>query len=1132
MMITKYLMRKMYKFYYCKNNFFRTQQILLLKFILILMAMPYLSVAANKPATREITKIKEITVKGTVRDDSGEPIPGVSIKIKGTNTGVFADMQGRYSIKVPNEESILEFTYVGFKKREEKVGARLVIDIKLSEDAALLDEVKVVNVGYGTVSREKLAGAVSSISAKDVADFPVSTLAEALAGKLAGVSVSATEGAPGSEIKIVLRGGTSITQDNSPLYIVDGIPLDNALSIISPTEIASVDVLKDLASTSIYGARGANGVVIITTKTGRPGRTIVSFETYAGVRNITNYLDMMKPYDYLRSQYQGNRLHFGGQIVSVDSTLLNSFFRRYGNVEDWEIYKSYPAVNWAERVFGRDAVSNTQVLNINGGSKSSTFNFTVNRTNEDGIMLNSNLARTFATFRYDNEISNAFKIGVNVRYSNQMVTGNGTSVRGSNGGLQNSLRFQPYEGIANLQEQNDEDFGEQRIDLSTPVTAALRDQRLNRTNDLITSGYLNIKITPKLTFRSNIGYRVGDNKNDSFRGTVKYEATTSTLSNFGTYKDQPFVDLGTSRTVGITNTNTLNYNNTFAKNHKFELLVGEETNTINAQSYSQNIKYFPNDVTWESAFANVQQAVAPQGFYQASPVTTILPPEKLLSFFARSMYSYKSKYNLNLSVRTDGSSKFGPGNRWAAFPSAQFAYRLSEEQFFKDWNVNWVGNVKFRASLGTAGNNRISSDRLYTTVFGTSPNQGYAETDNSQTPGLYSLQLQNPNLVWETTVSKNIGLDLDLFKGRLNASLDLYENTTRDLLLNANIAPQNGYSTQTQNIGSTQNRGIELQLAYQAIRSKNFSYNTSFNISFNKNRILELNGNSDPNYGYGVNSGWGIRSEEFDFWVQVNKPLGQFYGYVVEGFFTLDDFDRATYESGLPGGQRRWVEKAGVPTGTLVAIGQGPAPGVLKVKDLNGDGKLTAEDKTVLGNYQPKFFGGWNNQLAYKGFDLSVFVNFSYGGKTYNTNKTVLGSRYQVNGNNFLQSFANSWSYFDEKGNLISDWDQLAETNKNVDTYSPTYGQPVALSDAVEDASFLRITNLTLGYSLPSKWIGKIKAISRLRVYATVNNLYTFTKYSGFDPEASTRNSPLTPGVDYNAYPRNRYMLAGLNVSF
>ncbi|MCD0487641.1 TonB-dependent receptor [Pedobacter sp. MC2016-14] len=1089
-------------------------------YLIALLCAPFLSLYAQNQ--------KQLLTGRVLDEESKQTMVGVSVTLKGTKTAGMTDENGNFKLSTPTGPQVLVFKYIGYETEELTVNSSKPISIQLKPSSNSLQEVE-VNVGYGTVNRERLAGAVSSIKAKDIADFPVSTAAEALAGKLAGVSVVATEGAPGSEIKILVRGGTSITQDNSPLYIVDGIPLDNALSIISPSEIASIDVLKDLASTSIYGARGANGVVLITTKTGKAGRTIVSFDTYAGVRKITNYLDMMKPYDYLLMQYAGNRGHFSGSITT-DSTVINGFYRRYGNIEDWDIYKSYPAVNWTERVFGRSAFSNTQVLTFSGGNKTSTYNFSVNRTDEDGIMLNSNLARTFATFRYDNDISKTFKVGVNVRYSNQLVTGNGTSIKGSNGGLQNSVRFQPYLGTINLQQVNEDDVSESRIDLSTPVDAATRDQRLNRNADLITSGYLNVKISPKLTFRSNIGYRVGENKNDSFRGVVRYEV--SSFSNFGTYKDQPYVDLIKGRTVNITNTNTLSYGNTFKKNHKLDIVVGEETNTVTSDNYSQTVRYFPNDVTWQSAFANLQQANAPQGFVQPSPTSFIPPPEKLLSFFGRTQYSYKSRYNLNLALRTDGSSKFGPGNRWSSFPSAQFAWRMSEEQFFKSLKANWINGFKFRASYGTAGNNRISSDRLYTTVFGTAQNQGYAESDNSQTPGLYSLQLQNPGLKWETTVSQNLGLDLDLFDNRLTASVDVYSNKTSDLLLNANIPAQNGYASQTQNIGATRNKGLELQLSYVVVKSKNWTYNTAFNLSFNRNKIVELNGNTDPDYGYGVNSGWGIRSEEFDFLVQVGKPLGQFYGYVVDGWFTMEDFDRPFYESELAAGRRTFREKPGVPTGSLTAIGQNAAPGVLKVKDLNGDGVLTAEDKTVLGTYQPKFFGGFNNQVSYKGFDMSVFINFSYGGKTYNANKTVLGSRYQVNGNNFLQKFANSWKYFDDKGNILTNWDDIVTANANVTSYAPTYGQPVALSDAIEDASFLRITNITLGYTLPAKLLERVRAISRLRIYATVNNLHTFTKYTGFDPEASTRNSPLTPGVDYSAYPRNRYILAGLNVSF
>lgn len=1108
----------------CYDHTFRRQAVFVLLLLCLCASMSTLAAYPSKGPGSFF--VNQLTVTGVVKDNNGGLLPGVSIKLKGTSTAVSTNSAGKYSIKVPDAGAVLIFSYLGFTTKEENVAGRTVINVVLSENTTTLDDVIVVNVGYGTVSRERMAGSVSSITGKDIADFPVSTAAEALAGKLAGVSVAATEGAPGADIKILVRGGTSITQDNAPLYIVDGVPLDRALSIISPSEIASIDVLKDLASTSIYGARGANGVVIITTKTGRQGRTIVSFDTYAGIRKITNFIKMLNPYDYSLAQYDFNMIHFSGSAIT-DTATINGFKRRYGGFEDFDIYKSFPMVNWQDRVFGRSALSNTQILTIMGGGKNSTFNFSVNRTDEDGIMLASGLARTFATFRFDNDISKTFKAGVNVRYSDQLVKGAGTSISGSNGGLQNSARFQPYEGISNLQQRSDDALFEDRIDLSTPVTASTRDQRLNRNLDLITSGYLNVNISPKFTFRSNVGYRVGQNKNDSFRGVVQYEV--SSFSRFGTYKDQPFIDLSNSRTVGITNTNTLNYRDDFAKDHRIELLLGQEINQSNVESYAQNIKYFPANVTWQEAFGNIQQANAPQGFVQAMPVNNI-QSERLLSFFSRAMYSYKSRYNLNLSLRTDGSSKFGPQNRWGAFPSAQFAWRLSEEPFFKALKLSWLENFKFRASYGTAGNNRVSSDRLFTTLYATSPNAGgYAETDNSQTAGLYPVQLENPNLKWETTVSRNIGLDIDLFESRLNVAVDLYANTTNDLLLNTNIPQQNGYAQQTQNIGSTRNKGLEIQLNLQAVKSENFNYTTSFNLSFNRNSILKLNQGGDSNYGYGVSSGWGAQGT--DFWVQVGKPVGLYYGYVVDGFYTLNDFDKVLYESELAAGRRTFRLNPGVASDGAV-LNQGVFPGVLKLKDLNGDGLINDQDKTVLGSFQPKFFGGWNNQITYKGFDFSAFLNFSYGNKTYNANKTVFGSNYQVNGNNFAEQFEGRWKYFDGNGVLLRTWADMEAANSGVSTYAPTYGPRLPLSDAIEDGSFLKITNLTLGYTLPAKLIEHAKVLSKLRVYATVNNLYTFTNYSGFDPQANTRFSPLTPGVDYNAYPRSRYILAGLNVTF
>ncbi len=1071
-----------------------------------------------------IAQDTKVQLSGKVlADDSKEEMLGVSIKIKGTTNAVQSDVKGTFKLTVTSLPQTIVFTYLGYQTKEITVTNATPLTVRLQPSDNDLNEVVVVNVGFGTVSRERLAGSVSSIKAKDIADFPVTTAAEALAGKLAGVSVTTTEGAPGADINILVRGGTSITQSNTPLYIVDGVPLDNALTIISPSEIESIDVLKDMASTAIYGSKGSNGVVIITTKTGKRGRTIVSVDSYAGVRQITNYLEMLKPYDYVIQQYTQNMMHFNGGL-STDTAQINGFKRRYGEYTDLEIYKSFPAVDWQKEVFGRQAFSNTQVITISGGSKSSSYNFSVNRADEDGIMLNSGLSRTFATFRFDNDISNVFKVGINLRYSGQKTLGGGTSFRGANGGLRNSARFQPYNGTSNLAEFEEGALIENRIDLSTPVTAALRDQRINGNDDLISSAYLNINFSPKLTFRTNIGYRAGKNNNRYFRGVIAYE--NSLFSRFSVNSDNPSVDLAKGTSESFNNSSTLNYRTTFATDHRVEVLGGFEINKSDNTFYNQNIRWFPSAATWQQAFANIQQANPPNGAVQTPP-TTDESGERTLSFFGRIMYSYKSKYNLNFSVRRDGSSKFAPKNQWSNFPSAQFAWRLSEEQFFKNLNLSWFDNVKFRASVGTAGNNRVSNDRLYATIFTTSPSAGgYSETDASQSSGIYSAQLANPNLKWETTISQNIGLDLDLFKTRLTASIDLYSNKTNDLLLNTNIPQQNGYTSQFQNIGSTRNRGLEIQLSAQVVKTAKFTYNNSFNISFNRNTVLSLNqGGSASTYGYGISTGWGVK--DHDYWIQVGQPVGLFYGFVSDGFYNLDDFDRTT---SVPS-TSTWVLKQGVVNASNM-LTQNVIPGVVKFKDLDGDGTITLNDRTIIGKYQPKFFGGFNNQFAFKSFDMSVFVNFSYGGQTYNANTSELGSRYQVSGNNFLAIYKDSWKYFNNQGVLFSTWEEVAEANKDTKMHAPTNGQPLSRSEAIEDGSFLRITNVTLGYSIPQKLLERIKTISRLRIYATVNNLFTFTKYTGFDPEASTRGSALTPGLDYSAYPRSRYVLAGINLSF
>lgn len=1055
-------------------------------------------------------------ISGIVKDKAdGQPLVGVSITIKDSKAGASTDANGTYKIAAPAKGVILTFTYVGYKTRSVAVtGDQNKMDINLEEDANTLQEVT-VNIGYGSVRKEALTGSVSSIKGKDIDQFPVSTVAQALAGKMAGVSVASTEGSPGAEVVIKVRGGSSLTGDNSPLYIVDGIQVENALSILSPNEIESMDLLKDVASTSIYGSRGANGVLIITTKSGKNGRTIVSFDAYAGARQIVNKLDVLNPYEFVKYQYE---LYNNNTAQDVKDT----FTKRYGTFEDLDIYKNIQNIDWQDKVFGRQAWSNTQILNLSGGTEKTTYNFSVNNTGEDGIMLNSGYRRTFASFRFDHKISDKLRMGVNVRYSRQRIDGVGTSSTGSQGTnrLRNSVRFQPYNGGSDSGDLFDADY--LTTGLTNPITLANQELKYDYRNDLISSGYIQYAILKNLTFKSNIGMTFADRKINTFNGPVSNVAR----NNGGL----PAIQLDNSSTRTILNTNTLSYKPNLGKEHTLDVLIGEETNMIDVTSGSSTIKWFPANITADEAFGSIQKAEPPTGSIQDKP-TSLISGTRQFSLFGRASYGFKNRYFATVNFRTDASSLFAEGKQWGYFPSGQVAWRASEEKFFQDLDLKWVDNVKVRVSYGAAGNNRIGQDLFRTLFYSNSTAGGYAATDAGVTTGLISGSstgniLSNPNITWETNTSTNAGLDIDLFKNKLTLNIDYYDNRTKNLLLNANVPQTTGYSTQQQNVGKTQNIGWEFQLNYQAVKTKDFTYNTSFNISFNKNKIVALQNGVNS---YITQSGW-VNSLG-DFKVEVGQPVGQFYGFISDGRYSVDDF---TYVQNT-NGSYTYTLKPGIANSYALLGNKNPQPGDMKVKKLSSSSSMIIgdDDRTVLGNAQPKFTGGFNNQFAYKNFDLTVFVNFSYGSKVYNANKLEFTSQYNVKDNNLLAVMADRWQNFDANGVKVTDPALLTSMNANTTMWTPTTGNYALTSYAIENGSFLRINNVTLGYTLPQGLMKRTGFISKLRVYGTVNNLYTITGYKGYDPEANTRRSnPLTPGVDYAAYPRSRYILAGINMVF
>ncbi|TDE15421.1 TonB-dependent receptor [Dyadobacter psychrotolerans] len=1057
------------------------------------------------------------SVSGTISDESGMGLPGVSILLKGKQTGTTTDSEGRYKLSVPDSKSVLVFSFVGYLTQEIQVGTRSVLDVKLAIDDKALEEVVVV--GYGTVNKRDLTGAVSSVGAKQLKDVPLNSASEALTGRLAGVQVTTTEGTPGADVQIRIRGGGSITQDNSPLYVIDGVQVENGLASLSPQDVESIDVLKDASATAIYGARGANGVVIVTTKGGREMKTTVNYNGFAGFRKISKKLDLMSPYDFIVYQYErtGNNDAFKGRYGSTWDTLSR--------------FQNTPAIDWQDKVFGRNAFSQTHNISVNGGSKTTTYNLSVTKNTENGVMLISKFERNLVNFRFDHKVTSKLKVGFNVRYADQVTTGSGTSASGGSiSRLRQTIKYIPFIQNEDVRiDQFDEEYfnetasGGNGLTLINPILLNEMEYKKNYSNTLNLNGSVNYNFTKGLSFRSNFGI----NRNS---GEIKMFDDYRTPKGFYTYGGEPVVTLQTNKQSTINVSNVLAFNNA-AKSikgakHHFDALIGQEIYQINVQSLENIVRNFPIGITAEKALAQLSLGASLPLYPSSNEVES-----RILSFFSRANYSFNDKYLATFTVRADGSTKFAEGQRWGYFPSGSLAWRISEEAFMP--KGNFLTDMKLRMSYGIAGNNRIG-DFLYLTLF--SANASPYGAGETLTPGYKVNTLANLNLKWEKTSSKNIGLDLGLWHNKLQVSLDAYQNDTDDLLLNVPIPSSSGYKTQLQNVGATRNRGIELQATGNILATKNFTWTANFNASSNRNKIVKL---SNYQNFYYQGSNWGISGQLADFIVQEGQPVGTMYGFVTEGMYGLDDF---SYDAST----KIYTLKDGVTNGnTILGLAQ---PGSLKLKDLNGDGKIDADnDRKIIGNPTPKLIGGLNQQFRYKNFDLSVFLNFVIGNDIMNANKIEFTNAYNTSAN-MLATMNDRWRTVDANGVIVQRTATvsgvqvvqgeapavLAELNKNARIWQPlrSNGSFTLHSWAIEDGSFLRLSNVTLGYSLPSPLLKKIK-ISNLRFYVTGNNLAILTRYTGYDPEVSVRSSnPVTPGVDYSAYPRSKAFIAGLNLTF
>lgn len=1033
------------------------------------------------------------TVTGKVSGPDGQGLPGATVVIKGTTNGTTTDMDGRYTVTAFDASDVLVFSFIGFVTQEIALNGRTSLDVSLVEDTPYLDEVVVV--GYGTMRRRDVIGASSAIKGSEISKVPVASAAEALTGRMAGVQVLTTEGQPGADIVIKVRGGTSISQDNTPLYIIDGFPSDDGLKNISPSDIERIDVLKDASATAIYGARGANGVILITTRGGGEGKGSITYDGWAGFRQLGRKLGVMNASEFVRYQYE--------RQSTVDGP-DDAFVSRYGDWASLSQYDDIEGIDWQEKVLGGNAYYQNHNISIGGGNQNTNYRIGYSRNDEDGLLVTNGYTRDYFKIRLDQKVNERLRIATNALYSRTKITGDGT--KNSDAGLRSIVTFRPTSGLGADELTLDEllDTDEDEISgLVNPETQAKAEHRVSLRSNLMLNASLDYKIIDGLTFRLLGGMTLDNLRREEFDNLQSNQMT----SHGGPYG---FIRLTDNKKFN--NTSLLTYTRTFQEKHAVNVMLGQEYINDSYQMVEASSSFYDSDDIGLANLAMGNQHPKPQ-----SREETV----KLLSYFGRVFYSFNDRYQFSGTLRADGSSKFIEDNRWGYFPSASVAWQASEEPFVKQLNA--LSNLKFRLTYGIAGNNRINNNQ-YASTF---TNTFYAADGNSLSVGLIPNATANPNLKWETTISRNLGIDIGFLNDRISLTADLYQNTTRDLLLNTNIPSSSGYVRQFKNVGSTENKGIELNLITQNVAREKFRWTTDFNVAFYKNKVTGLNKEAlFSQESFLSTIYWSANQEAFQ--VKVGEPLGLVYGFVNDGFYTVDDFDYDPVTS-------TYTLKAGVPG----YVGVNNKPGDIKFKDLGGETDADGnpmispdDDRTIIGRTQPKFFGGLNNTFSYGNFDLSVFLNFSVGNDVLNANKILYSSGYSPN-RNLLSVMNGYFTYINAEGAYVTDPDELRALNAGATMWAPERDLPRRVySWAVEDGSFVRINNVTLGYTLPKSISEKLR-ITNLRFYATGYNLFLITNYTGFDPETSAvRSTPYTPGVDQNSYPKSRSIIGGLSITF
>ncbi len=987
-----------------------------------------------------LTLVTDIQVRGKVTDEGGNELPGVNILIKGSGQGTISDENGSFSLRVPDKSAVLVFSFVGYLSQEVTVNERTRFDIVLKEDEKSLEEIVVV--GYGTQRKIETTGSIASVKAEELTQLPISNVAQGLQARVSGVQISQNTGAPGGNISVRIRGTNSINGNSEPLYVVDGIQISNGggindvspLSTINPNDIESVEVLKDASASAIYGARAANGVILITTKRGKAGATRVSFDSYYGVQKITKKLDVMNAAEFAQLE---------------NETFKNNLYPDPASLGQ--------GVDWQDLIFREAAIQNHQ-LTVSGGSEKTQLNLSANYFNQQGIIRSSDFNRYSYRLNVDHRVNDKLKIGTSILGSYTVDNGVTSATTTVGPGISTAAivgaavgappTLKPYRPDGSVYPFGEQLNGQYR-EVANPLnfTESLMKRTIKRT---LVNLYGDYTILPGLTYRASFNGDIENRLLDSYSPIA--------IINSADINDN-------SGSAGKTNNDFLNllhesiisYSKQINASHSLKFTGVFASQVENSRSNSISATGFPNDATKNEA---LQLALN-------RTVSSSRSKQRLDSYMGRINYGFKDKIFVDLTARIDGSSKFGANNKYGFFPAASAAWRLVEESFIRD--INQISDLKLRASYGITGN--AGGISPYNSLATVASSGGYNIGHSWQT-AISPTGIANPDLRWERSKQANIGLDLGLFNNKLSFVFDYYHKQTDDLLYVKTLPLSSGYATIVGNFAAMENKGFEF--ATNAILSDgDFKWSVSGNLGINRNKLLDLDG--------------GTTNERFvtNFSVlSIGQPLGLFKTYVFDGI-------TQSGESIVPGYDGR--------------------VGGHKVKDLNSDNVINSQDQIFTGDPNPDFIYGFSTNMSYKKFDFSLFLSGSQGNDVYNTAKLSLenpsGQRNQFSG-------------------MVDRWSPTNPSDRYVSAF---VAGRLPISDyAMEDGSYMKIRNMTLGYTLPS-----IKGISHLRVYVSGNNLFTFTKYSGFDPEVNSyAGSNTTIGIDNLVYPQARSFLGGIQLSF